>query len=405
MIFATPGCCRVAWAVRPACATVGSAGGAGGARRQGRRHRLDPARAPGSSSSRLAVDPLHQPRRPELLEAVVEPAPVPAEPVVARVAEREHREPRPVEPARVGGGQRLPEGGAVVGGVAVGERAGHDDEVGPVGRSAGRQSSIATMRGASPAPVSRWAAAAARSSAEPVWDAHRTTTCAPPSTPRSGPRRRGRVGLRGAREQARQEAVDPQRVVGVERRVRRQHGGARRAPAEAREEPGEVATFAVAEARRLVRVEPERRTQGADRDRARREAVGHDGSADRRSGRRATATGVSATAHTLNSGWNEIGSTASLVTAFTARYSPNRSFQWNGAKQRPGSTRSVTVDGQHGTTTPGRDLDRRSPSTSPSALGVGRVHLDERSRVELVELGDLAGLGHRVPLVLHAGRC
>lgn len=38
-------------------------------------------------------------------------------------------------------------------------------------------------------------------------------------------------------------------------------------------------------------------------------------------------TFVSDTAHTLNSGWNDSGSTASLVTALTLRYSPKRSFQ------------------------------------------------------------------------------
>lgn len=41
------------------------------------------------------------------------------------------------------------------------------------------------------------------------------------------------------------------------------------------------------------------------------------------------------TAQTLNSGWKERGSTASLVTALMLRYSPNRSFQWKGAKQVP----------------------------------------------------------------------
>ncbi len=45
------------------------------------------------------------------------------------------------------------------------------------------------------------------------------------------------------------------------------------------------------------------------------------------------ATRVRETAHTLNSGWKDVGSTASLVTALMLRYSPNESFQWNGAKQ------------------------------------------------------------------------
>src|SRR5688500_13712132 len=54
---------------------------------------------------------------------------------------------------------------------------------------------------------------------------------------------------------------------------------------------------------------------------------------------------VTPTAHTFNSGWNDNGSTASLVTALMLRYSPNRSFQWNGANRHPGRTRSVTTAG------------------------------------------------------------
>lgn len=76
-------------------------------------------------------------------------------------------------------------------------------------------------------------------------------------------------------------------------------------------------------------------------------------------------TRVSSTAHTLNSGWKEIGSTASLVTALTLRYSPNRSFQWKGAKQHPGRTRSVTTAGS--TARPRREAtSTASPSAMPS---------------------------------------
>src|SRR3954471_2142718 len=79
-----------------------------------------------------------------------------------------------------------------------------------------------------------------------------------------------------------------------------------------------------------------------------------------------TATFASDTAHTLNSGWNDTGSTASLVTALTLRYSPNRSFQWNGAKQAPGRTRSVTTAGS--TARPRREAtSTRSSSAIPSA--------------------------------------
>src|SRR4051794_41300562 len=79
-----------------------------------------------------------------------------------------------------------------------------------------------------------------------------------------------------------------------------------------------------------------------------------------------TATFVSDTAQTLNSGWNERGSTASLVTALTLRYSPNRSFQWKGAKQQPGRTRSDTTAGS--TARPRRDAtSTESPPLTPSA--------------------------------------
>lgn len=84
--------------------------------------------------------------------------------------------------------------------------------------------------------------------------------------------------------------------------------------------------------------------------------------------RRATGVGtfVSDTAHTLNSGWNDSGSTASFVTALTLRYSPNRSFQWKGAKQHPGRTRSVTTAGS--TARPRREAtSTESPSATPRA--------------------------------------
>ncbi len=83
------------------------------------------------------------------------------------------------------------------------------------------------------------------------------------------------------------------------------------------------------------------------------------------SSRTGVATFASDTAHTLNSGWNDSGSTASLVTALMLRYSPNRSFQWNGAKQHPGRTRSVTTAGS--TARPRREAtSTRSPSATPS---------------------------------------
>ncbi len=72
------------------------------------------------------------------------------------------------------------------------------------------------------------------------------------------------------------------------------------------------------------------------------------------------------TAHTLSSGWKLSGSTASLVTALTLTYSPNRSFQWNGAKQAPGITRSVITAGS--TARPRRDsISTWSPSVIPRA--------------------------------------
>lgn len=74
---------------------------------------------------------------------------------------------------------------------------------------------------------------------------------------------------------------------------------------------------------------------------------------------------ASDTAHTLNSGWNDTGSTASLVTALMLRYSPNRSFQWKGANTHPGRTRSVTTAGN--TARPRREAtSTESPSATPS---------------------------------------
>ncbi|PQM47906.1 hypothetical protein C1Y40_01884 [Mycobacterium talmoniae] len=71
------------------------------------------------------------------------------------------------------------------------------------------------------------------------------------------------------------------------------------------------------------------------------------------------------TAQALNSGCCEVGSTASLVTALIDRYSPKASFQWNGAKQSPGRTRSVTTAGS--TARPRRDaISIRSSSTMES---------------------------------------
>ncbi len=59
-----------------------------------------------------------------------------------------------------------------------------------------------------------------------------------------------------------------------------------------------------------------------------------------------TSTRISDTLQNFSSGCCEIGSTASLVTAFTHRSSPCTSFQCIGAKQLPGSTRSVTTAGK-----------------------------------------------------------
>ncbi len=78
------------------------------------------------------------------------------------------------------------------------------------------------------------------------------------------------------------------------------------------------------------------------------------------------ATFASDTAHTFNSGWNDSGSTASLVTALMLRYSPNRSFQWNGANTQPGITRSDTTAGS--TARPRREATSTpSPSRRPSS--------------------------------------
>ena len=77
------------------------------------------------------------------------------------------------------------------------------------------------------------------------------------------------------------------------------------------------------------------------------------------------ATFVSDTAQIFSSGWNDTGSTASLVTALTLAYSPCRSFQWIGAKRLPGWTRSVTTAGS--TALPRREATLlRTLSSAPS---------------------------------------
>ena len=172
-----------------------------------------------------------QPRRPELVEALVEPAPVPAE--VGRSSSRRGRAPRNRDPssaARVGRGQRLPERGAVVGRVAVAERARHDERGRPpsAGR-AGEASSIATVRGASPAPASRCAdgrrevlgvAGLRRPQHHDLARVvARRSGAAPP---------RLRVGLGGAREQARRAGRRP---TGRRRRRTGRSAAARGCPA------------------------------------------------------------------------------------------------------------------------------------------------------------------------------
>ncbi len=63
---------------------------------------------------------------------------------------------------------------------------------------------------------------------------------------------------------------------------------------------------------------------------------------------------------------------------------------------------AVGDDGrQDGAPAPGRHLDVVAPGDAERP-GVVRVDLHERAGVELVELGDPAGLGHGVPLVLQA---
>ena len=324
------------------------------------RDRVDPRARPLALAG-LAVDALDEPRRTELLEPVVEPAPVPAEPVVARVAEREHREPRAVEPARVGGGHRLPEracrcrarrrrrtcwsprrgrrrsagpGEAVVHRDDPGREAGARE---PLGRSGGQVLGRARL-------------------GRPQHD----DLARRPRPPRTRRRTRRADPVGGVRENRPASSPSTHSAWSASSgAVDGSTGRARRPAAEPREEPREVAPLAVAERRRP----PPHRARASRPGPGSPARPGVRSSTGRRLGPCRTtgdATGVSATAHTLSSGWNEIGSTASLVTALTARYSPNMSFQWNGANRAPGSTRSVTVDGQHGPTAARRDLDRRA---------------------------------------------
>ena len=68
-------------------------------------------------------------RRAQLREPRVEPAAVAAELVVVAIAEREHREVHAVEARGAAGPQRVPEFAAVVGRIAVAERARHQQHV------------------------------------------------------------------------------------------------------------------------------------------------------------------------------------------------------------------------------------------------------------------------------------
>ncbi len=77
--------------------------------------------------------------------------------------------------------------------------------------------------------------------------------------------------------------------------------------------------------------------------------------------------GRKATALTLNSGCSESGSTASLVTALIVRPGPCASFQWNGAKQLPRLTLSLTSAGN--SAVPRRDaISTMSPSEIPNVV-------------------------------------
>ncbi len=77
------------------------------------------------------------------------------------------------------------------------------------------------------------------------------------------------------------------------------------------------------------------------------------------------ATRVSATAQYFGPGWCDTGSASSAVTALTAASSAKTSAQWNGVKQEPGITRSVTLAGI--TAAPRRErTSTRSRSRMPS---------------------------------------
>jgi hypothetical protein len=81
------------------------------------------------------------------------------------------------------------------------------------------------------------------------------------------------------------------------------------------------------------------------------------------------------------------GSTASQVTALIASCSPTRSFQWNGAKQLPGNTRSLSAPAA----APGHGASGSPPGPCRRCPGAGvvGVDLDEGAGLQLVQAGTL----------------
>ncbi|MDQ0751983.1 hypothetical protein QF034_006214 [Streptomyces africanus] len=225
-------------------------------------------------------------------------------------------------------------------------------------------SSMPTRLVRCPVAVSRSAVAAANSSAFPVCEAHSTTTSRPAGS---------RAGAAGGAEREYMPARTPL--------THRACSGVKGASGGSTGTPGAPEPSPARKPVRYWRSWADR-TGGGEGWRPNgsvpagvtvvgsRAPAGSSRTEPAASGPDASRTGVatfaSDTAHTLNSGWNDSGSTASLVTALMLRYSPNRSFQWKGAKQQPGRTRSVTTAGS--TARPRREAtSTRSPSATPSA--------------------------------------
>jgi len=115
----------------------------------------------------------------------------------------------------------------------------------------------------------------------------------------------------------------------------------------------------------------------------------------------ATATFVRVIAQALYSGCRDIGVDGVVGDGVDRKVFAEHIIPMEGRKAVAGPHPVGDHGGQHRAAATRRDFDLVAVADL-QLRGIFGVNLDERSGVELVELGDLAGLGHRVPLVRKA---